>query len=167
MNFQNKFSEHFWHMNSAFERAEQALFQEEVPVGAVIISNEGNLIGQGFNQKENENDPTAHAEIIAIRDAAKNVKNWRLLNSTLYVTLEPCPMCFNAILQARIKTVVFGAYDIKGGSISLGYNFHLDQRLNHKFNILGGIEHYKCSKLLSSFFKKKRQNYKDSRSLSK
>ncbi len=146
-------------MSSALERAEQAYQQNEVPVGAIIVAKAGNIIGQGFNQKEQEHDPTAHAEIIAIKDAAKNIANWRLIDATIYVTLEPCPMCLSAIQHARLSKLVFGAYDSKGGSISLGYNLYNDKRLNHSFSVIGGIEHYKCSKLLSDFFRKQRESY--------
>ena len=119
----------------------------------------GELLAESFNLKETQNDATAHAEILAIKNAADRIKSWRLNNCSLFVTLEPCPMCLNAILQSRIKNLYFGTYDKKGGAISLGYNFHKDKRLNHSFNVYGGFRHLECAQLLTDFFKSKRKNY--------
>lgn len=146
-------------MNRAYEEASKAQMMDEVPVGAVIISSEGYLLAWAHNNKEAKNDVTSHAEIEALRMAAADLKSWRLEGCTLYVTLEPCPMCLSAISQSRIARVVFGAYDPKGGALSLGYNLYNDSRLNHRFEICGGVEHYKCSKLLSNYFKTKRKSY--------
>ncbi len=150
---------HNWYMSKALDFAFEAQRQDEVPVGAIVVFNE-KIIGEGFNLKEKNQDASAHAEIIALKQAAKNIGSWRLQNCTLYVTLEPCPMCLSAISQFRIKKLVFGAYDKKGGALSLGYNFYKDNRLNHSFEVLGGIRHFECSKILSDFFKSKRKYYK-------
>lgn len=147
-------------MNLAIKEAEIAFKLGEVPVGAVIVDENDHVIAKAHNLKEKNKDTTAHAEILAIQKASEELGDWRLLNCTLYVTLEPCPMCLYAILQARFKNVVFGAYDQKAGSISLGYSFQKDSRFNHKFSIIGGVEHYKCSKLLSDFFKLRRKTYR-------
>ncbi|MCO4793070.1 MAG: nucleoside deaminase [Bacteriovoracaceae bacterium] len=155
-----KFEDHLWSMGLALEMAEQAYRENEVPVGAVIVDAFGKVISKGRNNKESENDPCGHAEIIAIREAAKKTGEWRLLDSTLYVTLEPCPMCLSAALQARVKTVVFGAYDKKGGALSLGYLFNNDARLNHKLKVIGGVRHFDCGQLISNFFRDKRSGYK-------
>jgi len=143
-------------MEKTIKLAEKARSKGEVPVGAMIISNEGEVLAKAYNQKEEKKDACAHAEILAIRKASKRIKEWRLLGATLVVTLEPCPMCLAAMVQARIKKLIFGAYDKKGGALSLNYNFHQDKRLNHKFEVIGGIKSVECSKRLSDFFKKKR-----------
>lgn len=147
-------------MQGALEEAYKASKIDEVPVGAIVVDGDGRIISLGHNEKEKNKDASAHAEIIALKKAAENKGDWRLENCTLFVTLEPCPMCMSAISQFRIKTLVFGAYDKKGGALSLGYNFHNDERLNHKFNVIGGIHHYPCSNILSKFFKEKRSKYK-------
>lgn len=154
------FEDHNWNMTVALEEAYSAWSLGEVPIGAVIIDSNGKFLAKSHNIKESAHNPCGHAEILAIIDAGKKLKNWRLTGATVYVTLEPCPMCMSALLQARIKTLVFGAYDKKGGAISLGYNFAKDSRLNHTFNIVGGIKHFECSKILSNFFHEKRQFYK-------
>lgn len=146
-------------MKQAFNEAQTAFYEDEVPVGCLIVSPYKEVLASTFNLKEKQNDPSAHAEILAIREAAKKLGDWRLNGCTAYVTLEPCPMCLNALLQARVKRVVFGAYDRKGGALSLGYNFHLDNRLNHSFSITGGVLHYDCSQLLSKFFRQKRDRH--------
>ncbi|MDX2345869.1 MAG: tRNA adenosine(34) deaminase TadA [Legionella sp.] len=128
-------------------KAEQA---GEVPVGAVLISDNNLLIGEGFNQTISNQDPTAHAEIIAIRHAAQNTHNHRLLNTTLYVTLEPCVMCAGALLQARVKRLVFATRDLKAGATGSSYN------LLHHIQIDEGILQHECADLLSAFFKKRR-----------
>lgn len=147
-------------MSLAYEQAQVAAWNGEVPVGAIIISEQGQLLSQTYNLKERNFDSCAHAEILAIREAGKQNQNWRLNNCVIFVTLEPCPMCLSSILQSRIDHLYFGAYDPKGGALSLGYNFYKDKRLNHNFGVTGGIQHYKCSDLLSQFFKQRRDNYK-------
>ena len=114
------------------------------------------MIGIGMNSKEYTYNSCGHAEINAIAEAGRFMKDWRLNNASIFVTLEPCPMCLGALIHARVKNVFFGAYDKKSGSISLGYNFHQDNRLNHTFNVYGGINHFQCSKLISDFFKRRR-----------
>lgn len=146
-------------MSLAYEQAQIAAWNGEVPVGAVIVSSEGQLLAQSYNLKEKNFDSCAHAEILAIREAGQQQQGWRLSGCSLFVTLEPCPMCLNAMLQARIEHLYFGAYDVKGGALSLGYNFYKDSRLNHSFQVTGGVQHYKCSQQISQFFKNKREQY--------
>ncbi|MCG8427917.1 MAG: tRNA adenosine(34) deaminase TadA [Chromatiales bacterium] len=134
--------------------AEQA---GEVPVGAVVVR-DGEIIGEGWNQPIGQHDPTAHAEIMALRDAATRVGNYRLPETTLYVTLEPCPMCAGAIIHARVKRVVFAASDPKGGAA--GSMFDLlpsDQRFNHRTEVEAGVLADECSELLRGFFRAKRR----------
>ncbi len=142
-------------MRQALTQATLAFEADEVPVGAVVVR-DGRIIGQAFNGRENLNDPTAHAEMIAITQAAAAVGDWRLENCTLYVTLEPCPMCAGAILLARIPHVVFGATDPKAGAVVSLYQLLNDGRLNHAANVLGGVLARDCGQLLTSFFAAKR-----------
>jgi tRNA(adenine34) deaminase len=153
-------SDHIWYMSMALEQAELAYRAQEVPVGAVLVSPEGEVLSKQHNLKETHFNPTAHAEVLAVIEGARKLHNWRLSDCTLYVTLEPCPMCLTALVQARVKQCVFGAYDAKGGAISLGYHLHQDKRLNHQFSIMGGIKHFECSKLLSQFFRERRNSYR-------
>lgn len=153
-----------WNMTLALEEAEAAFRADEVPVGAVIVANDGQVIARAHNLKEQTNDPCDHAEIAAIRKATAELGSWRLTGATLVVTLEPCPMCLAAMVQARISALVFGAYDPKGGSISLGYNLYKDDRLNHRFTVMGGVRHYESARLLSQFFREKRKAYKHTNS---
>ena len=148
------------YMRLAIQEAKLAVYDGEVPVGAIIVSDSGEELARAHNLKETKKNPCLHAEMIAIAEAAKKMDRWRLLGASIYVTLEPCPMCLSALQQARVKTVYFGAYDFKGGAISLGYNLHNDTRLNHRMNVVGGIDNFECSKLLSDFFKKKRELHK-------
>jgi tRNA(adenine34) deaminase len=142
-------------LNKAFELAKKAESMNEVPIGAVLVL-EDKLIGLGHNLKETHFDPTAHAEIQAIRNATQSLKAWRLEGATLFVTLEPCPMCLAACQQARLSKIVYGALDLKGGAISLGYKLHEDVRTNHRFEV-EFRESKECSNILSEFFKNKRQ----------
>lgn len=151
---------HDWFMSLAIEEAEKAYREGEVPVGALLVDEDGNIVAKGRNIKESCFDPCGHAEIEVIRLAAKKRKNWRLTGHTLYVTLEPCVMCAAAIIQARLSLLVFGAYDPKGGAISLGHYIHIDSRLNHSYSVIGGIKHFDCSKILSTFFRERRNEYK-------
>ncbi len=153
-------SDDLWHMDSAIREAERAYSIDEVPIGAVIVDPHGQVLAETHNLKERTNNPLGHAELLAIREACEQLKNWRLEECTLYVTLEPCPMCLAAMVQSRIGRLVFGAYDPKGGAISLGYDLYKDERLNHSFEVIGGVKHHPCSKLLSTFFKSKRTTYK-------
>ena len=152
--------DHLWFMNIALEEAELAYKAGEVPVGAVLVSATGAILSKKFNLKETQFNPTGHAEILCLEDAGKKSQNWRLTDCTLYVTLEPCPMCLSAMVQSRLKQCIFGAYDSKGGALSLGYFLHQDKRLNHQFSVFGGVRHFECSRLLSQFFKERRTNYK-------
>jgi len=149
-------------MSIALDLGYEATKKDEVPVGAVITDKHGEILAKAFNTKEQTQNPCHHAEIVAISEATKKLNSWRLLDCSIYVTLEPCPMCMAALSQARIKNVYFGAYDPKGGAVSLGLNLHKDSRLNHKLNVYGGFKHIQCSKMVSDFFRKKRLTYKNS-----
>ena len=139
------------YMQKAIKLAECAAQQNEVPVGAVLVLSD-EINGEGWNQPITSKDPTAHAEIIALRQAAQKLNNYRLLNTTLYVTLEPCTMCIGAIIHARVERLVFGAYDPKIGAVSL-----LDKiELNHQVQYQGGVLEHECSMLLTNFFKQRR-----------
>ncbi len=156
---QIKFEDQLWLMDEALIEAEKAYRSDEVPIGAVIVDSKGTILARAHNIKEHSSNPCGHAEILAIIHAGEKINNWRLTNCTLFVTLEPCPMCMGAIVQARLSRLVFGAYDKKGGAVSLNYNLYKDKRLNHNFEIVGGLKHYESSKLLSRFFKEKRSSY--------
>ncbi|MBC7537717.1 MAG: nucleoside deaminase [Bacteriovorax sp.] len=156
------FQDQLWLMDEALIEADKAYRIDEVPIGAVVVDSRGVVLSRSHNIKEKNHNPCGHAEILAITEAAKKLNNWRLINCSLYVTLEPCPMCLSAMIQARIGTLYFGAYDPKGGSLSLNYNFYKDQKLNHSFPVIGGLRHFECSKLLSNFFREKRTNYNKS-----
>jgi tRNA(adenine34) deaminase len=142
-------------MLRAIRQAQAAADADEVPVGAVIVR-DGQLLAQAHNGREQLRDPTAHAEMIAITQAAAAVEDWRLERCTLYVTLEPCPMCAGAILLARIPRVVFGALDPKAGAVYSLYELLSDARLNHRTEVLGGVLGRECGQLLSGFFAAKR-----------
>jgi tRNA(adenine34) deaminase len=154
-----KFSDINYLMSYAVDLATQAENLGEVPVGAVITDKAGRILAKTHNTKEYTNNACNHAEILAIKEASENLRSWRLVDCNLYVTLEPCPMCMSAISQARIKNVYFGAYDIKGGAVSLGKSLHNDKRLNHKVNVFGGFKNIECSKQISNFFRRKRKTY--------
>lgn len=146
--------EHF--MRQALKQAEQALAENEVPIGAVIIHGE-RIIGAAHNQREQLRDPTAHAEMIAITQAAEALGDWRLEQCALYVTLEPCPMCAGAILQARIPLVVYGAADPKAGAVASLFQLLHDPRLNHRCEVVAGILGEPCGAMLSQFFQAQRR----------
>ena len=143
-------------MLRALAGAALAINENEVPVGAVIVREE-RIIASAHNQREQLRDPTAHAEMIAITQAAETLGNWRLNNCTLYVTLEPCPMCAGAILQARIPRIVYGASDSKAGAIDSLYQLLRDARLNHRAETVGGVLAAECSEMLTGFFEVRRQ----------
>ena len=143
-------------MGLAIQEAITAKNAGEVPIGAVIEI-DGRIVASRHNERETTNDPTAHAEILAIRDAAKFVKNWRLEKATLIVTLEPCPMCAGAIWASRVKKVIWGAPNMEAGSLGSLYNFGVDPRLNHQVEIIGEVRSLECSGLLSDFFAVNRQ----------
>lgn len=141
-------------MNAAIGMAKKAFNKDEVPVGAVIVSR-GKIIARACNARETKRDPLAHAELIAIKKAAKKIGGWRLTGCTLYVTLEPCPMCAGAVINARIGEVVFGAYDPKAGAFGSLYDL-CEGRLNHTPRVTGGILADKCAQLLIEYFRQKR-----------
>jgi len=147
---------HEHYMNLALEEARQAMAEEEVPVGAVIVREE-QVVARAHNQREQLSDPTAHAEMIAITQAAAACGSWRLEGCALYVTLEPCPMCAGAILQARIPVVVYGAADPKAGAVRTLYRLLDDPRLNHRCLIVPGVLAEPCAALLSRFFQQQRE----------
>jgi len=138
-------------MRKAIAEAGKAQAKDEVPIGCVIVHG-GRIIARGHNLRETSQDPTGHAELIAIRKAARKLGSWRLLNTVLYVTLEPCTMCMGAIILARIPTVVFGCHDPKGGAAGSIYDLSSDPRLNHRVELLSGILESDCSHILSNFF---------------
>lgn len=143
-------------MQRALQLARQAEALDEVPVGAVAVMN-NEIIGEGFNCPIMTNDSTAHAEIVALRQAAKNLNNYRLPEITLYVTLEPCVMCIGAMLHARIKNLVFGACDPKAGAVVSVFKILNEKKLNHKIEFSAGVLAEECGKILSDFFKRKRR----------
>ena len=148
--------DHQFYMREALTQAQKALELGEVPIGAVLVK-EHNIIARDFNYRENSNDPTAHAELRVIRKGAKLQGNWRLPDCTLYVTLEPCPMCAGAILNSRIKRLVFGAFDPKGGAAGTIINLLEDARFNHRVEIISGVLEEDCKEILQSFFKNLRK----------
>ena len=154
-------------MRYALELADKAEALGEIPVGAVLVDDARNIIGEGWNLSIVQSDPTAHAEIIALRNGAKNIQNYRLLNSTLYVTLEPCTMCAGAILHSRIKRLVFGASDYKTGAIGSRFHFFDDYKMNHTLEITSGVLAEECSQRLSGFFQKRREEKKIEKALLK
>ncbi len=142
---------HTYWMKKAVAEADKARAKDEVPIGCVIVRG-GKIIARGHNLRETSQDPAAHAELIAIRKAARKLASWRLLDTTLYVTLEPCTMCMGAIILSRIPTVVFGCYDPKGGAAGSLYDLSNDPRLNHSIDLVPKVLESECSGLLSSFF---------------
>ncbi|MCU7796712.1 MAG: tRNA adenosine(34) deaminase TadA [Candidatus Thiodiazotropha sp. (ex Myrtea spinifera)] len=153
-------------MRHALELAERAWEEGEVPVGAVIVL-DGEIIGQGWNRPIASHDPTAHAEIMALRDAAAKIGNYRLCKSTLYVTLEPCPMCAGAIVHARVERVVYAAPDPKGGAAGSVFDLlPTDDRFNHRVRVEHGVLEQESSVLLKNFFRHRRQQQKEARQTS-
>jgi tRNA(adenine34) deaminase len=148
---------HVMHMEQALEEAAQAAVEDEVPIGAVIVSlDRGEVIARAHNQREQLTDPTAHAEMIALTQAAAALRSWRLERCILYVTLEPCPMCAGAIVQARVPVVVYGCTDPKAGACHTLYQITADPRLNHRCQVIGGVLADRCAGVLSEFFAGKR-----------
>ncbi|MCA0402848.1 MAG: tRNA adenosine(34) deaminase TadA [Proteobacteria bacterium] len=145
----------FW-MEEALKLAFKAQAENEVPVGAVLVDENDTLLGQGYNQVRQNNNPLLHAELIAIESAAAKIKNYRLNDSTLYTTLEPCAMCAGAIVQARIKRVVFACRDFKAGAAGSVYNLLQGYPLNHQVQIDEGFLQHECAHLLADFFKQRR-----------
>ncbi|WP_294882362.1 tRNA adenosine(34) deaminase TadA [uncultured Gilliamella sp.] len=150
-------------MRHALELAKCAESIGEIPVGAVIVDENGQLIGEGFNQSIIKHNPTAHAEIMAIEQAGRFLHNYRLVNTTLYVTLEPCIMCAGAIIHSRIKRVVYGASDYKTGAVGSYINILSRTGINHFAQITSGVLASECSSMLSNFFKKRRLEKKQNK----
>jgi len=148
------FTDEYW-MEMAFKEAEKAFAEKEIPVGAVVVY-DNQIIGRGHNMRERLNDPTAHAEIIAITSAAATLSSWRLDNCTLYVTLEPCAMCAGAIINARIPKIVYGAYDKQAGMCGSIDNLCDLNLMNHRVIVKGGVQERKCQSILNTFFAKVR-----------
>ncbi|MCM1566010.1 MAG: tRNA adenosine(34) deaminase TadA [Dehalobacter sp. 4CP] len=142
-------------MRLALDQAQKAYDCNEIPVGALVIVNQ-QILSVAFNEKEQKQDPTGHAEILAIRRAAEAMGHWRLTDATLYVTLEPCPMCAGAILQARLKHLVYGATDAKGGAVESVMNVLNRNCWNHKVEVTAGVLEEECSVLLKQYFREKR-----------
>jgi tRNA(adenine34) deaminase len=145
------------YMRLALAEAHQALQAGEVPIGSVLINPEGEVLARAFNQPIRLHDPTAHAEILVLRKAGTKLRNYRLNGLTLVVTVEPCPMCLGAMLQARIECLVFGASDPKWGAAGSLYNLAQDKRLNHQMEVIPGILAEECGQLLKDFFEMKRK----------
>ena len=143
-------------MRQALEIAKSALAAGDVPVGALVLNPEGKVISTGFNRREIDGDPSAHAEIVALREAATVNKSWRLDGHTIVVTLEPCAMCAGAISQARIKTLVFGAWDAKAGAVGSVWDVLRDPRALHQVEVISGVNESECAAVLSEFFKNNR-----------
>lgn len=142
-------------MRAALAEAETAAGEGEVPVGAVVVAR-GEIIARGHNRSETDNDPSAHAEIVALREAARTTGNYRLTDATLYVTLEPCAMCMGALVQARIERLVFGAYDPKAGAAGSAIDLSDSPSFNHRFEINGGVMAEECGSVLKAFFESRR-----------
>lgn len=149
-------------MALAMDEARAAAAMGEVPIGAVLVLG-GEVIGRGHNRRETSNDPTTHAEMLAIREAAAKLDSWRLLNTTLYVTLEPCVMCMGAIILARVPRLVFACRDPRAGAVGSIYDFSRDERFNHRVAVTEGVLEAECSALLSDFFRELRQAKKETK----
>jgi tRNA(adenine34) deaminase len=142
-------------MTQALKEASRAGVLGEVPIGAVVVRG-GKIIARAHNRTIADNDPTAHAETLALRKAAKKSEFYRLTDCKLFVTIEPCPMCAGALLWARISEVVYGAKDVKAGACGTLYNIHQDKRLNHRYQVISGVLEKECRELMQKFFKDKR-----------
>ncbi len=148
-------------MGWAIAEARKAWLEDEVPVGAVLVAEDDRVLAFGRNQVISRLDPTAHAEIVALREGARKIRNYRLLNTTLYVTVEPCAMCMGAIIHARVAKVVFGALDEKWGAAGSLYDFSADDRFNHCPEIVGGVLEEECRELIQQFFRVRRKPARD------
>ncbi len=148
--------QHKTFMLLALEEAKKAGQMDEVPIGAVLVSDSGDLLSVSHNRTIASADPTAHAEILALREGSQKLSNYRLLNTTLYVTVEPCIMCMGAILHARVSKLIFGATDPNWGAAGSVYNFANDKRFNHQPEVIGGVCRNQCAALMQEFFRSKR-----------
>ncbi|MFT9496793.1 tRNA adenosine(34) deaminase TadA [Anaerosolibacter sp.] len=144
-------------MGEALQEAQKAFNLKEVPIGAVVVK-DGIIVGRGHNLRETAKDPTAHAEMIAIREASKTLGGWRLMDCDLYVTIEPCPMCAGAIMLSRIKRLIIGAMDPKGGAAGSLLSIPEDERFNHQTEIIQGIREEECSSIMKDFFRELRKS---------
>jgi tRNA(adenine34) deaminase len=147
-------------MGEALLEANKALEKGEVPVGAVLVGPDGHILAKGYNQPISLNDPTAHAEVMALRRAGVLCKNYRLTDTTLVVTIEPCIMCMGAAITARVSRLVFGAFDLKTGAAGSIYNLADDPRLNHRIEVVSGVKEQECRLLIQDFFKSRRVEQK-------
>jgi tRNA(adenine34) deaminase len=150
-------SRDYRYMDMAIDQAKEAQTLGEVPIGAVLVSGDGMVLAAAGNRRETWQDPTAHAELMVLRQAAQRLGSWRLLDTTLYVTLEPCVMCMGAIILARVPTLVFGAKDPRAGAVGSIYDFSCDERFNHSVEVRSGVRAEECGALLSNFFASLRQ----------
>lgn len=146
------------YMRLALVEADLALTHGDVPVGAVVVSGEGVVLARAHNRRELDGDPTAHAELLAVREATRHLSGWRLEGATVYVTLEPCAMCAGALVNARIARLVYGATDPKAGAVASLFQIGADTRLNHRFEIQGGVLAEEGARRLSDFFAERRRN---------
>lgn len=149
----------YFYMGLALEQAQQAESLGEVPIGAVVVIND-QVIASAGNRRELWQDPTAHAELIVLREAAKRMESWRLEEATLYVTLEPCVMCMGGIILSRIPRLVYGARDPKAGAVGSIYNFAVDERFNHNVDVTQGVRGKECGDILTAFFRQLRHRKK-------
>jgi tRNA(adenine34) deaminase len=154
-------------MQLALEQAQLAAEQGEVPVGAVLVDEDNQLLASGHNQPISSHDPTAHAEIVTLRRAAEHLNNYRLINSTLYVTLEPCVMCVGAMIHARVKRLVYGAVEYKTGAIESACQLLQTTRFNHSIEVSSGVLQQECAAILSDFFAQRRADKQAARDLNK
>jgi tRNA(adenine34) deaminase len=153
---EDRYAAHDEAMGRALELAGRAEQAGDVPVGAVVVDADGQVVGEGCNVREARQDPTGHAETVALREAARHTGSWRLTGCTLVVTLEPCVMCAGAMVMARLPTVVFGAYDPKAGACGSVWDVARDPRANHRVTVLGGVREEECARLLLDFFAARR-----------
>ena len=153
-------SGHERYMREALSEGKNALLAGEVPVGSVVVSADGQIVGRGFNQPIGANDPTAHAEILALRDAARFLGNYRLNGTTLYVTVEPCPMCAGALIHSRVDRLVYGTNEPKAGAVFSAMQMLDHSALNHRIEIVSGVLENKCREMIQDFFGEKRRALK-------
>jgi tRNA(adenine34) deaminase len=160
MNFENSVIDspfsHDRGMDIALTEAYKAYRAEEVPVGAVLIASDGIVLSMAHNLTVSLSDPTAHAEILALRQAGHRIQNYRLLNTALYVTVEPCLMCMGAIIHARVARLVFGTFDPRWGAAGSLYDFSTDHRLNHRLEVISGVRQKECKEMMQRFFRERR-----------
>ena len=142
-------------MAEALAEARKAAAEGEVPIGAVVV-HDGRIVGRGRNEREGRRDPTAHAEVLALQEAARSLQRWRLTGATVYATLEPCPMCAGALVNARVDRLVYAVPDPKAGAAGSLFDVPRDPRLNHRIEVVSGVMAAECGELLSSFFRSKR-----------